>query len=50
MRCDTGIPSLVIRLSTEQPTSGFGLLGRQCPGAQATTDDGLVAGYGGFRE
>src|SRR3954449_2016247 len=21
---------------------GFGLLGRQCPGAQATTDDGLV--------
>ena len=29
---------------------GFGFLGRQSPGAQATTDDGLVAGYGGFRK
>src|SRR3954464_2254049 len=29
---------------------GFGFLSRQCPGAKATTDDSLVAGYGGFRE
>src|SRR3954453_20508497 len=27
---------------------GFGLLGRQRPGAQATTDDGLVAEHGGL--
>src|SRR3954462_7498024 len=27
---------------------GFGLLGRQSPGAQATTDDGLVAEHGGL--
>src|SRR3954463_2543727 len=29
---------------------GFGLLGRQSPGAKTTTDDGLVAGYGGLPE
>src|SRR4051794_17005118 len=29
---------------------GFSFLSRHSPGAQATTDDGLVAGYGGFPE
>src|SRR5919107_6125099 len=27
---------------------GFGLLGRQCPGAQAATDDSFVAEHGGL--
>src|SRR5215212_11606498 len=27
---------------------GFGLLGRQCPGAQAATDEGFVAEHGGL--
>src|SRR3954451_9550158 len=46
MRCDTGMPSRVIRLSTEQATrvSVFWL------GAEATTDDGLVPEHGGFAE
>src|SRR3954471_22646325 len=29
---------------------GFGLLGRQCPGAQAATDEGFVAEHGGLPE
>src|SRR3954454_2377896 len=45
MRCDTGIPSRVIRLSTEQPTRASV---RQSPGAQAATDDSFVAEQGGL--
>jgi hypothetical protein len=48
MRCDTGMPSRVIRLSTEQATRASVFWAGQSPGAKAPADDGLVAEHGGF--
>src|SRR5215207_9625644 len=47
MRCDTGIPSRVIRLSTEQPTRAS-VFWAGSVRAKAPTDDCLVAEHGGL--
>ena len=41
-RCETGIPSRVIRFSTAQPTRASVLLSGQTPGAKTMTDNRLV--------